>query len=345
MSKKTGAVAIGKVVVALLIGAFLTPLAFAAGAQDAEAVGEEGILNETGYPIVNEPLTLKGISYMRPFHGDWDEMLVWELYEEKTGVHIDWDLVPWPERTTKTTIILASGDLPDFFMSIRVGLAEVLKYAKQGMFIRLNELIDEYGSNIKKMYDQYPEVRKGTTTPEGDIFYTTNVQGLYRLIPLYANKVWMENLGLELNASKTRIVNARQDDFSFLGYTFGLEHNWRRRCSYFAARPSQKAVQRLKANVRGILRPYNVGAWPEVVARVNRSLRGWKQYFSHGTVYPAYRAIDNYVVHCVQDFLRRRHKVKGRRRRVTRRWPDKVIFGELGVIHLLQRNLTAPSCA
>ena len=197
MSKKTGAVAIGKVVVALLIGAFLTPLAFAAGAQDAEAVGEEGILNETGYPIVNEPLTLKGISYMRPFHGDWDEMLVWELYEEKTGVHIDWDLVPWPERTTKTTIILASGDLPDFFMSIRVGLAEVLKYAKQGMFIRLNELIDEYGSNIKKMYDQYPEVRKGTTTPEGDIFYTTNVQGLYRLIPLYANKVWMENLGLE----------------------------------------------------------------------------------------------------------------------------------------------------
>ena len=155
----------------------------------------------------------------------------------------------------------------------------------------------------------------------------------------------MENLGLELNASKTRIVNARQDDFSFLGYTFGLEHNWRRRCSYFAARPSQKAVQRLKANVRGILRPYNVGAWPEVVARVNRSLRGWKQYFSHGTVYPAYRAIDNYVVHCVQDFLRRRHKVKGRRRRVTRRWPDKVIFGELGVIHLLQRNLTAPSCA
>ena len=197
MSKKTKSTAISKVVVAFLIGAFLAPLAFASGGKDVGVTGEESILNETGYPIVSEPLTLKGISYMRTFHGDWDEMLVWELYEEKTGVHIDWNLIPWPERTTKTTIILASGDLPDFFMSIRVSLSEVLKYSKQGAFIRLNELIDKYGTNIKKMYERYPEVRRGTTTPEGDIFYVTNVQGLYRLVPLYVNKIWMENLGLQ----------------------------------------------------------------------------------------------------------------------------------------------------
>lgn len=155
----------------------------------------------------------------------------------------------------------------------------------------------------------------------------------------------MEDLGLQINESKTRIVCAHRADFDFLGYTFGLERNWRLQRTYFTARPSKKAVSRLKAEVRSILRPCNVGAWPDVVRRLNRSLNGWKQYFSFGSTYPAHRVVDNYVVRCVQDFLRRRHKVRGGRGLVIRRWPDEVIHGKLGVVHLLRRNYGAPSCA
>ena len=119
------------------------------------------MLNETGYPIVSQPLTLKAVSSKRPFHGDWDEMLVWHEYEKKTGVHIEWDLLPWGERATKKNVILASGDLPDFFMSVGLTLDEVIRYGGEGMFIRLNELIDTYGSNIQEMFKQVSRGQEG----------------------------------------------------------------------------------------------------------------------------------------------------------------------------------------
>jgi len=54
-------------------------------------------------------------------------------------------------------------------------------------------------------------------------------------------------------------------------------------------------------------------------------------YFSYGTRLMAYRAVDNYVDRSVRNFLRRRHKMPGRG---SRRFPDRVIFEELGVTRL-----------
>jgi RNA-directed DNA polymerase len=52
--------------------------------------------------------------------------------------------------------------------------------------------------------------------------------------------------------------------------------------------------------------------------------------------------VDNYVLHAVQDFLQRRHKVPGRG---TRRFPDSAIFGELGVLRLREMQLGRPARA
>jgi putative aldouronate transport system substrate-binding protein len=196
-----------KALTAILLSVLLAPLAFAGGEDEAVATGEDTVLNETGYPIVNQPLTLRAVSSKRPFHGDWDDMLVWHEYEKKTGVHIEWDLIPWGERATKKNLILASGELPDFFMSVGLTLDEVIRYGSEGMFIRLNDLIASYGPNIQAMFKRYPEVKKGITTPDGNIYHLTNVQGLYRLVPLYVNKIWMENLGLEYPDSSEDYFN------------------------------------------------------------------------------------------------------------------------------------------
>jgi RNA-directed DNA polymerase len=99
--------------------------------------------------------------------------------------------------------------------------------------------------------------------------------------------------------------------------------------AYLAAKPSKKSVRRAKAAVRAVLWPGNQGCWPDVVARLNRTLRGWANYFSYGTRLMAYRAIDNYVYACTRHFLRRRHKVPTRG---TRRFPAEQVFGPLGVI-------------
>ena len=158
----------------------------------------------------------------------------------------------------------------------------------------------------------------------------------------------LEQIGLSLNERKTRVCNAREEPFDFLGYTFGPERHRRDGHWYLSAKPSKKSVRRLKETIRTHLHRGIIAPWPEVSADLNRSLRGWAAYFNYGTHYMAYRAIDNYVMHSVQDFLQRRHKVPSRG---TRRFTDERIFGELGVqrlrpLHIGQlRPVDAPPTA
>lgn len=152
----------------------------------------------------------------------------------------------------------------------------------------------------------------------------------------------MRAIGLELNEEKTRLCAARVEDFDFLGYTFGLERYRKRGSTYLAAKPSKKAVKRLKSRLHAVLREGIVSPWEVVRDRLNRALRGWSAYFSHGTRRAAYRAIDNYVEQGVRDFLQRRHKVSGRG---TRRFPAATIFGERGVLRLRDVHLGWPAKA
>ena len=149
----------------------------------------------------------------------------------------------------------------------------------------------------------------------------------------------LTRIGLVLNPAKTKLVEAKTDNFDFLGYTFGPHRYRKDGHGYLGASPSQQSVGRLKQNVREQLRPSNVGTWNEVRDRLNRSLRGWTNDFSHGTRLPAYRAVDNYVYQRVRGFLRRRHKVQSRG---TRRFSDEVVFGKLGVLRLRGVQLGPP---
>ena len=121
----------------------------------------------------------------------------------------------------------------------------------------------------------------------------------------------MGRLGLTLNSAKTCVRDAREETFDFLGYTFGRQvvHTGSGRRG-MDARPSRKSIARVKCKLREALSPWNVGPWEQVAGRVNRILVGWSNYFSHGTVYDAYRGVDNHLYDRVRHFLRRRHKVK-----------------------------------
>lgn len=152
----------------------------------------------------------------------------------------------------------------------------------------------------------------------------------------------MTLMGLELNEAKTRLCDAWQDRFDFLGYTFGRADFKKDGHTYLAAQPSRKAVQRLKTKLRNALREEIVSPWPEVRDRLNRLLRGWSGYFSQGTRTQAYRVVDNFVQSAVRNFLQRRHKVPGRG---TRRFPDSRIYGDLGVLRLRRVQLGPPARA
>ena len=152
----------------------------------------------------------------------------------------------------------------------------------------------------------------------------------------------MTKLGLTLNEAKTAVRDARREPFDFLGYSFG-PHRYRKDGHwYLGASPSKKSVLRLKAKVSDLMVPGNMGTWPEVRDRLNRLLRGWATYFSHGTRMPAYRTVDNHVYDQVRHFLVRRHKVPTRG---TKRFNREAVFGTLGVFHLRRVHIGPPPCA
>ncbi len=152
----------------------------------------------------------------------------------------------------------------------------------------------------------------------------------------------MTHLGLTLNETKTCLRTATRDAFDFLGYTFGRDRYRKTGQTYLAAKPSKKSVQRLKRAVRAQLRPRNQGRWPDVRDRLNRTLRGWRTYFSYGSRATAYRAVDNYVYASVRHFLCRRHNVPTRG---TRRFSAEQVFGPLGVVRMRPLPAGPRSCA
>jgi RNA-directed DNA polymerase len=151
-----------------------------------------------------------------------------------------------------------------------------------------------------------------------------------------------EKLGLSLNEAKTCVRDARRESFDFLGYTFGPMMHRRTGRTYLGVAPSKKRMKRFKQSLRSVLCAGNHAPLDEVVEEVNRKLRGWGQYFSIGTLEPAYRTLDRHTESLLRKFLVRRHKVPGRG---TRPFSNRYLYGDLGLVRLQDRRKTSRSHA
>ena len=89
-----------------------------------------------------------------------NERVIFQRMEEQTNVHIDWTCFVSDQFSDKKNLALAQfGNLPDGLFNAGMSDYDLLRYAKQGIIIPLENLIDKYMPNLQAVFEKYPEYR------------------------------------------------------------------------------------------------------------------------------------------------------------------------------------------
>lgn len=114
-------------------------------------------------------------------------------------------------------------------------------------------------------------------------------------------RAWTAERGLTLHPTKTKIVHVDEEGFEFLGYRF-LKH---RRF------PRQKSLAKFKDTIRGKTKRTRGQSMQAIIADVNRTLRGWYEYFKHSWR-TTFRDLDAWIRMRLRSILRKRAGRTGR---------------------------------
>jgi RNA-directed DNA polymerase len=97
-----------------------------------------------------------------------------------------------------------------------------------------------------------------------------------------------------------------------LGYTFGRYYSPKTGESYLGVRPSAKKIGTICAAISEQTQRRWLFLDPcEMVARLNRMMQGWANYFCRGAVYVVYRVVDTHACFRLRQWLGQRERVQG----------------------------------
>lgn len=189
-------------------------------------------LHKKGFPIVDDPVTIHFMTGRSPNAAkDYNKVASWEKYQKMTNVKIDWGLIPNDDKEEKRNLALSGGDYPEAFHTGGFGVRDVGKYGRQGVFIKLNDLIDQYMPNLKKLIDDNKDFKRGLTFPDDAIYGMPNIHdpdflGLRIQYKLWARTDWLDKFDMDmpkttdefyryLKAVKSKKPNGKSDAIGY----------------------------------------------------------------------------------------------------------------------------------
>ena len=192
--------------VALVLIALLATsgMAFAGGAQQAaSAAGLDEIgFRTSGYPIVDEPVTMEAV-IVRPGHRPvpYSELSLVNDLQEKTNVWIDWEELPQAQAEERVNLMFASREFPDIFFNAGGGHNDTNIYTagRGGDIYPLNEYINQYAPNWQRVFEENPLIERSVTFPDGNIYslpYARDFPADYMIRDIQLLNVdWLDRVG------------------------------------------------------------------------------------------------------------------------------------------------------
>lgn len=209
--------------------------------QGENEAGEPGGDVETGeqetteivFPL-DETMSFTGMATMNETY-KLSESLAWKTMNERTNVDIE--LIgefQVAEAGEKMNLIMNGGDYPD--MVIKPSGLDFYELGQQGILIPLEDLIREYAPNLTAKLNEM-DAWDSVRLADGEIYGLPYIQGATPYggeAPLWINKRWMDNLGLEepknleelyqvLKAFKEEDANGNGDPDDEVPLTFSVD--------------------------------------------------------------------------------------------------------------------------
>ena len=185
----------------LLLALIATPGLLAGPATETTMATGPAVTAPGEFPVVNEPVTINIVASMHPYTGDMNENWFTGFYEDKTGVHVEWEQIPREQAPEKINVLIAANELPDAFLNAQFRRAQLMVLGSAGTFLRLNDLIDEHSVWLKQVFADRPHTRAAITAPDGGIYSFPSIGECYHCVHesrAWVNKVWLDNLGLDM---------------------------------------------------------------------------------------------------------------------------------------------------
>ncbi|ONI46970.1 hypothetical protein AN642_00015 [Epulopiscium sp. SCG-B10WGA-EpuloA2] len=166
----------------------------------------DSIYTEIGtYPIVKEGETdsFTAFAPLRPsvtsYSSDVNKFTAY--MEELTGMTIDFTEVSSVDAKQKLNLMMTGGDYTDVILGMFITHSELLLYGQQGIFVPLNDLIEQYAPNIKQALDDNPLVKEIWTLEDGNLYTIPRIGTATHTLTshrMWLNQIWLDNLDLEV---------------------------------------------------------------------------------------------------------------------------------------------------
>ena len=164
------------------------------------------------FPIVDQKVTLKFLTPIEPLIKSYEygENYMTTHMVDLTNVEMEWDFLPSDQTVPKLMLVIASQDFPDVYLAgpkdaplfgtnQQLARSSELVYGSEGIFTPLNDLIDKQGFNVKKIFEEYPDVEGLITAPDGNIYSLFNIGFCYHCtmaMKMWVNHVWLKELDI-----------------------------------------------------------------------------------------------------------------------------------------------------
>lgn len=146
-------------------------------------------------------------------------------------------------------------------------------------------------------------------------------------------KTLLHRMGLMLNESKTRHIDARADSFNFLGFTIRYDKDIKGRdFRYWNIVPSKKSEQKIRDKVKDYLKTHGHYKAGDIAVGLNSIIRGWLNYFSiTGVSYPA-MSKRNLRIYLRNSLYRYYNRKSQRKSRLYRQNAFEVLVARFGLL-------------